>query len=159
MNGHLEGKIWTSINIPTYPFHPTNNFKLDLFCVGFICRILNSAEYAQKVIAGERWMCGLNFGIHVYHRYYIFEPIKHNKRKYTLSIVICACKSTVKHWNFSFALKVDQQLCSTDGLATVGLAAWKKRNKRVHPVKFFIEMPRKKTFLHKIGIHPLTSFV
>ena len=60
MNGHLEGNIWTSINIPTYPFHPTHNFKLDLFCVGFICRILNSAEYIQKVIAGERWMCGLN---------------------------------------------------------------------------------------------------
>lgn len=105
MNGHLEGKIWTSINIPTYPFHPTSNFKLDLFCVGFICRILNSAEYTQKVIAGERWMCGLNFGIDVYHRYYIFEPIKHNKRKYTLPIVICACKSTVKALDFFLCLE------------------------------------------------------
>ena len=99
MNGHLEGKIWTSINIPTYPFQTRpllRRLHLQDPKLSGICTKGHSRR-AMNV-----W---LEFGIHVYHRYYIFEPIKHNKRKYTLSIVICACKSTVKALEFFLCLE------------------------------------------------------
>ena len=115
---HLNFHQHTNLPIPSYTQFQTRPLLRRLHLQDPKLSGIYTKGYSRRAM--NVW---LEFGIHVYHRYYIFEPIKHNKRKYTLSIVICACKSAVKHWNFSFALKGDQQLCSTDGLATVGLAA------------------------------------